>query len=265
MTIVRYVILLVVMSLSAVSAWADDDLAVSDSNPYTPIVTRNVFGLLPIPVKDPSADVPAVAPPKITPNGIITIFGSKEALFKVAGTPKPGQPLHDSSYELGEGESQDDIEVVKIDVPSQTITFNNHGTVQELPLAAAPDLSTPASSAPSVASSGVPVPKPATPFNHRRPAGGPAFDSQPSNAEPQRLNTSNDSNSSLIPPGFMGANVDPNDNSPEATSLAAQILMIEHQRSQLQSQGNSAAAQILPPTVLTPQNQSDEGAAPPTP
>ena len=67
----------------------------------------------------------------------MTIFGNLQALFKVAEKGTPGQPAKDESYVLSEGERQDEIEVVKINQADGTITFNNHGTIQELPLVAA--------------------------------------------------------------------------------------------------------------------------------
>jgi hypothetical protein len=99
-----------------------------------------MFGLLPIPVHNPADDLPPPdPPPKITPNGIMTIFGRLQALFKVAEPGKPGQPAKDGSYVLAEGERQNGVEVVKINEPDAIITFNNHGTIQELPLVAAKD------------------------------------------------------------------------------------------------------------------------------
>ena len=108
-----------------------DDVALPD-NPYAAIVIRNIFGLNPPP---PPVD-PNAAPPapdiKITPNGIMSITGEPTlALFKTTGGGKPG----DQSYMLGEGQAEDDIEVVKIDEKARSITFNNHGVVQEIPLA----------------------------------------------------------------------------------------------------------------------------------
>ena len=106
-----------------------------NGNPYTPIVTRNVFGLLPIPPPTPVDTAPVVAPPKITLNGITTILGSKEVSFyKVAMPAKPGQPAQDQSYMMGEGESDNDIQVVKIDTDADVVIFScNHGTIQQLP------------------------------------------------------------------------------------------------------------------------------------
>jgi hypothetical protein len=101
-------------------------------NPYTPVVERNIFGLKPAVDEAPPGD----PPPKITLNGIMSISGHFKALYKVAGTSKPGQS--DQSYILSEGQRQDDIEVTHIDDKASLVTFNNHGVVQEIPLANAP-------------------------------------------------------------------------------------------------------------------------------
>ena len=113
-------------------------------NPYATVVVRNIFGLNPPPLVDPNATT-AQPPVKITPNGIMSIFGELQVLFKVAGK-QPGQ----DAYTLSEGEQQDDITVVKIDEKAGVVTFNNHGIVQALPLVAATASSGPAS-APSSA------------------------------------------------------------------------------------------------------------------
>ena len=120
------------------------DLAAA-ANPYTTISERNVFALVPIPIvsNDPVAP-PKDPPPKITPNGIMSLFGKLEVLFKVALKPTAAQPAKEASYVMAEGERQDDIEVVKIDQTEAKITFRNHGELQELPLADAPKLTTPA-------------------------------------------------------------------------------------------------------------------------
>ena len=73
----------------------------------------------------------------------MSIFGQLQVLFKVAGTAKPGQPAKDEFYILSEGQRQDEIEVIHIDEKASLVTFNNHGTVQEIPLANAPAVSTP--------------------------------------------------------------------------------------------------------------------------
>ena len=108
--------------------------------PYATIIARNMFGLVPIPKEDPDANKPPVEPPpKITPTGIMTIFNKDQAIFKVANKPKPGQQPKDDSYVLAEGDMQDEITVVKINHVDGIITFNNHGTIQDLPLVPAKD------------------------------------------------------------------------------------------------------------------------------
>jgi hypothetical protein len=139
---------------------ADD--VVLPGNPYAPVVVRNIFGLNPPPLIDPNATT-AAPPVKITPNGIMTIFGQLQVLFKVAAS-KPGDK--ENSYILTEGQGQDDIEVTKIDEKAGIVTFNNHGIVQALPLVPATPSSTPA---PSFGSA---IPSPAMPggnngFNNR--------------------------------------------------------------------------------------------------
>jgi hypothetical protein len=115
--------------------------AASPDTPYASIVARNMFGLLPIPPPpDPAANQPPPEPPpKITPNGIMSIFGKDQALFKVANKPKPGQPAKEDAYVLAEGEMQDEITVVKINKDEGMITFNNHGVMQDLALVPSKD------------------------------------------------------------------------------------------------------------------------------
>jgi hypothetical protein len=119
-------------------AQADNIAVVSAGNPYTPIATRNIFGLNPVSAETPTGD----PPPKITLNGIMSIHGRSQALYKVAGTGKPGQPAKDQFYNLSEGQRQDDVEVLHINNQAGLVTFNNHGAVQEIPLANAPAVTT---------------------------------------------------------------------------------------------------------------------------
>lgn len=115
-------------------------------DPYAPIVARNIFGLNP--PKPVDTKPPDITPPaKITPNGIMTIFGKKQVLFKVVNPPERGKPAKEASYILSEGQRQDDVEVTHIDEANGIITFNNHGIVQEIPLASAPALNMPVAAA----------------------------------------------------------------------------------------------------------------------
>jgi hypothetical protein len=117
-------------------ARADNVAVALAGNPYKPIVTRNVFGLNPVQAEE----APGEPPPKITLNGIMSIRGKSQALYKVAGTGKAGKP--DTSYMLSEGQRQDDVEVTHIDDKAGLVTFNNHGIVQDIPLANAPTVTT---------------------------------------------------------------------------------------------------------------------------
>jgi hypothetical protein len=115
------------------SAPAPVETEALSGNPYESIVTRNVFGLNPIP---PATEVKAPTgppPPKITLTGITTIFGPAEALFKVAGVVRDGK-RQDESYIFTEGEEQDEVEVAKIDTQKHVVSFVNHGVQQDIPL-----------------------------------------------------------------------------------------------------------------------------------
>ena len=259
-------LLLAAIARSQPSAGAADAAtpgAVASGQPYASIVTRNMFGLVPIPVVDPNASLPPVdPPPKITPNGIMTIFGKLKALYKVAAKPKQGQPPKEDSYVLSEGERQDEIEVVKIDQPNGIVTFNNHGVIQELSLAS-PDNTTPATSAPSALPGGMP---PAPSFNPGMPGG---LTPQERNAMRRRSLGGMPNNNGGNPgggPAFGGGAA----NTPSASSIPQQdftpeqqVILIEAQRAKFLDEGNPAAS-ILPPTPLTPQVTGGNG-GPPTP
>lgn len=115
------------------------------AGPYALIVTRNVFGLIPPTRHDtePAAETPDNLP-KITPNGITTLFGQPEVLFKTSGGGQTGHPAKDNYYILTEGEVQDDIEVTHVDAKAGIVTFKNHNVVQTLPLGGIPAPTPPA-------------------------------------------------------------------------------------------------------------------------
>jgi hypothetical protein len=268
MTIARIIIVLTGLLCPAFLANAQD-LAVNGS-PYTPIVTRNIFGLLPIPTNAPVDPTPAAPPPKITLNGITTIFGSKEALYKVATPPKPGQPAGDMSYALGENEGQDDIEVVKIDTDADIVTFNNHGTIQDLPLSTAPNLSTPAA---VPAPGGVPgLPVPGGPFNRFRRPGVPGFagvanssayggggTAQSSGTTPSAgIGTPNPSTYGNTSPSAGGYE----DPQMQGLSPEAQALLIEQSRVETQDAVNKGLMPPLPPTAITPPDATAQDGTP---
>ena len=261
------------------NAGARADDGVLPNNPYAPIVVRNVFGLNPPQPVDTNATQADL--PKITPNGIMSIFGQLQVLFKVAGTAKPGQPAKDESYILSEGQRQDEIEVIQIDEKASLVTFNNHGTVQELPLAKAnpPVVNTPAAAsggpvpiqnflAPNgVNSGGIPghfggrsASGPGAARNRGMGNGGNNFNNggnQNPNSQAIPMGGGSILQSTPTGAGYSGQQQPQNTMTPEA-----QVIMMEAQRAQWQNEGNPAAA-IIPPTVLTPQNGA--GGMPPIP
>jgi len=230
----------------------------SPDNPYAGIVARNVFGLVPPPPPPPPQEAPKDPPPKITPNGIMNMFGTLQVLFKVAPINKPGQPPgKEESYTMSQGDSQDDIEVVKIDEKAETITFNNHGTVQELPLAPPPALTGPA---PGPGGPGGPAGSVGAPgggarapgfFPGRRMPPGMGMGAPGTNPNPQSNPTMG-----------MGGPSGQGENAP--LTPEAQVIMMEKQRADFINQ-NTPAAMILPPTPLTQQLLNDQVPQPPSP
>jgi hypothetical protein len=225
-------------------------------NPYQPIVDRNVFGLVPIPTNPPVDPASLVPPPKITPNGIMTIFGKLQVLFKVAGVAQPGQPPKDESYVMCEGDRQDEIEVQKIDEASATITFNNHGVIQELPLVAGTASgggdATPASPGFAPGRGGAPI------------GFGGRFGRNRNLPAASNPNPGGDAGGGGTPSfgggtatsAITGANQQP------AITPEAQVLLMEANRIATQDQVIQGTMPPLPPTVLTPPDAKGVGGVP---
>jgi len=123
------------LTLNAVVRAADTSPASVSllGNPYGLVAVRNVFGLVPPPTI-PSC-VP-IAPPRITVLGIYSAFGHPRVLFE--GSFRPGEPAKDRFYNLGEGQIEDEVEVVRIDESKFVVTFVNQGFDQDVPLTLAP-------------------------------------------------------------------------------------------------------------------------------
>ncbi len=229
-----------------------DDLALSGNsysgNPYDSIVARNIFSLVPMPTNDPTAQKPPDPPAKITPNGIMSLFGQLQVLFKVATPPKPGQPPQDQSYVMSEGDRQDGIAVTKIDEQAGMITFDNHGVIQTLALTSASDASSSATGGPSGSTPDQQVHR----FGGRF---GRAPDLSGGGANPNTTAAPDNSGSPTTPSyGSPPANV--NNNSDRITP-EAQVILMEAQRQQFQQAGDPAAA-IIPPTPLTEELQGGD-------
>jgi len=217
--------------------------AVPPSNPYVPIVVRNVFGLNPPQPVDTSLDTEP--PPKITPNGIMTIFGSRQVLFKVSIPAKPGRLAREDSYILGESQRQDDITVTRIDEKSGMVTFNNHGTVQEIPLTVAPAITTPMPASVAANSS------PAMPNGYNNAGGfGPFGRNRGNNFNSNGAD--NGSNLRSMPTRQQVPQIDP----------ATQIIMIEANRQATADQVQRGEMPPLPITELTPPDATGPNGAP---
>jgi hypothetical protein len=224
-----------------------DDIALS-GNPYTTAVERNIFGLNPPVAVDATPATPAEPPPKITPNGITDILGQLEVLFKVSGAT-PGK---EDSYILTEGESQDDIEVTKIDKKNSIVTFNNHGVVQEIPLAS--------SSGGSSAGGG----------NHGFATGGNSlgagfanrFGNRIGNYGGNPVNYPGSANNGLNPPPMpTPASPSPTDQPPPITP-EEQVVGIEINREMTKQQVLEGTMPPLPPTEMTPPDATGAGGGP---
>jgi hypothetical protein len=213
------------------------------NNPYAPIVAHNMFGLNPAQATDASAD--ANPPPKITPTGIMTIFGSRQALFTVDGAGKPGQSGKSGSYILSEGQRQDNIEVTRINEKTGVVTFNNHGVVQEIPLTKAPAITTPITASPGS------VAPPVVPFGNNNSGGGNfgRFGNRSgSNGGNNYSSTDSGSNLRSIPTRGSGST----QQTQGTLTPEAQIISMEVNRQLTADQVRNGEMPPLPPTPLTP-------------
>ena len=120
-------------SAAMLGASASAVTAEPQGNPYQGIVERNVFALKPPP--DPESLKPAAPPPPLIElQGISSMFGRQQVLFRTQKPAKPPKPPEKVSMVLSVGQRVDDIEVVSIDEQAGLVTFNNHGVVQPLNL-----------------------------------------------------------------------------------------------------------------------------------
>ena len=175
-------------------------------NPYQGVIVRNVFALKPPP--DPSSLKPAEPePPKITPQGIMSMFGRQQVLFKtMMPGSKPGEPPRETAMVLTVGQREGEIEVVAIDESTGTITFNNHGKPQTLSLekdGAKPPTGPAVVPLPGISAPGNPVvPAPAAAFNPSPggAAAGSALKNIPIPTRTLRLPTTTAGVTPLMPP-----------------------------------------------------------------
>jgi hypothetical protein len=133
--------------------------ACAQTNPFEAILTKNIFGLVPIP---PPPEQPKPALPKITLTGITTVTGPARALLKMAPPAGASNPGGERFFNLKAGEREGDLEVLEINEKPGSVVVNYSGTTitlvfePEKPNSAGPAAST----APHVALAAEPVPPP---------------------------------------------------------------------------------------------------------
>lgn len=242
-----------------VAGWLVLNTSLGADSPYVPIAARNIFGLNPPQAISP---VDATPPPTITPDGIMTIFGSPQVLFKVDVPPRPPEPATEKSYVLSEGQRQDDIEVTHINEKTGVVTFNNHGVVQEIPLVKAPAINTPTPvvmnlAAPAGVNSGFAVPA-SGPGRFGGPGGGNYgnFGNNPGQNPNLGNNGGNAGNNFGNPGGnngsqSFGSTGGGSAGGPAQPQLSpeAQTLLIAAQKAQAKQAGDPVW-RIFPPTEL---------------
>jgi hypothetical protein len=159
----------------------------------------------------------------------------------------------EKSYILAETKQQDDIEVVHIDEKTDIVTFNNHGIMQEIPLAIAPAIAF-SSSAPPAA-----IQNPNFSANRISSGGGNAVFTigNGNRAATRNRSLNNSSYGSSLGGGPTGSALqqqsnDPSQQSQQTMSAAAQMAQIELNRIATQQQVDEGKMPPLPPTPLTP-------------
>lgn len=210
------------------------------------------------------------------------VFGRQKVLFKTSG--KPGEK--DNYYDLPEGMGQDDIMVKKIDEKAGMITFDNHGTEQQIALVTQSSGGGGGNGGGgSNGGGGMPGRfggntgfRPGGGFNG---GGGGSFHSYGgSNPGGQNgFNNGNNVNGGYNGGGTSGGiNLDGHQLSfggtsysgtrstttlpPDGMTAEQQALIIEVNRAQTQDQVNSGELPPLPPTMITPPGATAAGGVP---
>ena len=253
------------LAVSGLPLFAAAVIADPADRPYTTIMQRNIFALVPIPTNAPVDPNAATPPPKITPNGIMTVFGRLQVLFKVAVPAKGTQPAKEDSHVMSEGDREDDIEVQKIDEAKAIITFNNHGVVQQLPLSATGS----SGGAPAATATASFVPPGMNPALSGGPAGALGMAGRfgrnrsapavvPTPPPPSDASASQPFSTEGMTPTTGGYVNQRGIFQPAAVQMSPeeQTLMIEAQRMKYQQEGNPIA-NALPPTAITKQLQDE--------
>ena len=230
----------------------------------------------------PPAPPPEVAPPPapertILLQGITSIMGHRQVLFKVQTPAERGKKAEEQSYILGEGEGKDDIEVVSIDDTTGTVKFKNHGTPQTLDMEHDSAKPTPGAAPAPGSRPGLPIPIPHVSAASRpNPAAG-------SSVITFGRNNNNNGGSRRIPipartprtqpavGGYLSASasLSPSPSpSPSASqnpplTREEQTIMMEVERERTKAQVEAGQLPPLPPTELTPPGAPGMPPAPP--
>ncbi len=121
---------------------ANTGFAITENNPYSPIVGRNVFALRPPTPVVNTPTTPVVPPSSIELQGITTILGRPQVLLKIKSPAKPPAPASDQSFVLDVGQREGEVEVVGIDMLAGIVRLKNQGS--DLALNMADDAAKPA-------------------------------------------------------------------------------------------------------------------------
>lgn len=99
---------------------------------YQLIPDRNLFRLKEPPAVQQTNVEPPAALPKLYLTGITTILRNKLAFFSVQFPAKAGQPAREESLTLSEGQRDEGIELLAVDVNARAVKVNNSGTEMSL-------------------------------------------------------------------------------------------------------------------------------------
>lgn len=115
----------VALALSAQAALeVPENDALSNDNPYTAIVRRNIFDLGAA-ATITNTPTPAAPSSNIKLTGIFTVLGQKQALLIVNEPVASGKPAVNHSLILSEGQRSGDLEMVEINPQARTVEIKN--------------------------------------------------------------------------------------------------------------------------------------------
>lgn len=100
-----------------------------DTNPYAPIVDRNVFALKPPPPPPPPVEqtAPPVPMAQVTLTGLLSTFGEPRVLLEIIEEPGKGAATAKRPPPMREGERLGPVEVLAIDVAKNMVRIRNSG------------------------------------------------------------------------------------------------------------------------------------------